>query len=68
LGKLNAEDDNDVEEDRVEDEEEFKSKFTLDGNVYVLTDKNFDAFIAKNPTALVEFYAPWFFVFTKIKI
>lgn len=32
----------------------------LDENVYVLTEKNFDAFLEKNPTTLIEFYAPWY--------
>ena len=34
-------------------------KFDKDEGVYVLTDSNFDEFLAQNPTTLVEFYAPW---------
>ncbi|KAK0417508.1 hypothetical protein QR680_013052 [Steinernema hermaphroditum] len=33
--------------------------YELDEGVVVLTDKNFDDFLKKNPTVLVEFYAPW---------
>jgi len=33
--------------------------FEKDEGVYVLTDKNFDAFLEQNPTTLIEFYAPW---------
>lgn len=28
--------------------------------IFVLTENNFDKFIDKNPTVLIEFYAPWF--------
>jgi hypothetical protein len=35
-------------------------EFTKDGNVYVLTEANFEDFLKENPTALIEFYAPWF--------
>ena len=34
-------------------------EFEQEDGVYVLTDANYDSFIENNPTALVEFYAPW---------
>ncbi|KAE9555366.1 hypothetical protein FO519_001448 [Halicephalobus sp. NKZ332] len=34
-------------------------KFDKDEGVYILTDSNFDDFLAQNPTTLIEFYAPW---------
>uniref|UniRef100_A0A7E5A0H4 Protein disulfide-isomerase n=1 Tax=Panagrellus redivivus TaxID=6233 RepID=A0A7E5A0H4_PANRE len=34
-------------------------KFDKDEGVYILTDSNFDAFLAAHPTALIKFYAPW---------
>ncbi|KAI1717324.1 thioredoxin domain-containing protein [Ditylenchus destructor] len=34
-------------------------EFETEDDVYVLTDDNFDAFLEKYPTVLVEFYAPW---------
>lgn len=40
-------------------EAESTSKFDKDDGVYVLTDENFDAFLAANPTTFVKFYAPW---------
>ncbi|CAB3403430.1 unnamed protein product [Caenorhabditis bovis] len=33
--------------------------YELDEGVVVLTDKNFDEFLKRNPTTLVKFYAPW---------
>lgn len=33
--------------------------FSKEEGVYVLTDSTFDSFLAENPTALIEFYAPW---------
>uniref|UniRef100_A0A914H4U7 Protein disulfide-isomerase n=1 Tax=Globodera rostochiensis TaxID=31243 RepID=A0A914H4U7_GLORO len=38
---------------------ELEEEFPLEDGVFVLKDSTFDSFIAKNPTALVEFYAPW---------
>lgn len=35
------------------------AEFTKDEGVYVLTEANFDDFLKENPTALIEFYAPW---------
>jgi protein disulfide-isomerase A4 len=40
-------------------DEDQSSTVEKDEGVYVLTDKNFDAFLEKNPTVLIEFYAPW---------
>ncbi|VDN35414.1 unnamed protein product [Gongylonema pulchrum] len=31
-----------------------------DDGVYVLNERNFDSFLRKHPTVLVEFYAPWY--------
>lgn len=56
--------------DEKEEEEEFfepestpkaeeETSFEKEGDVYVLTDDNFEAFLKKYPTALIEFYAPW---------
>ncbi|PAV82219.1 hypothetical protein WR25_21804 [Diploscapter pachys] len=39
--------------------EEEELEYEQDEGVVILTDKNFDAFLKKNPTVLVEFYAPW---------
>ncbi|CAD6187962.1 unnamed protein product [Caenorhabditis auriculariae] len=39
--------------------EEEELNYELDEGVVVLTDKNFDAFLKKNPSVLVKFYAPW---------
>ena len=33
-----------------------------DDGVVILTDSNFDDFLAANPTVLIEFYAPWYFL------
>uniref|UniRef100_A0A1I7T947 Protein disulfide-isomerase A4 n=1 Tax=Caenorhabditis tropicalis TaxID=1561998 RepID=A0A1I7T947_9PELO len=33
--------------------------YEMEEGVVVLTDKNFDAFLKKNPSTLVKFYAPW---------
>lgn len=35
------------------------TEYEKDENVYILTDSNFDSFLSENPTALIEFYAPW---------
>lgn len=32
---------------------------TVENNVYVLDDKNYDSFVQQHPVSLIEFYAPW---------
>ncbi|KAM8967809.1 protein disulfide-isomerase A4 isoform 2-T2 [Pelodytes ibericus] len=48
-------DDDDDDEDSDEDDGEVKEE----NGVLVLTDKNFDTFVADKDTVLLEFYAPW---------
>ncbi|XP_053570466.1 protein disulfide-isomerase A4 [Bombina bombina] len=50
-----GDDDDDDEDDDDEDDSEVKDE----NGVLVLTDKNFDTFIADKDTVLLEFYAPW---------
>lgn len=40
-------------------EEDAGIEFEKDDGIYILTDKNFDSFLLKHPTTMVEFYAPW---------
>jgi protein disulfide-isomerase A4 len=35
------------------------AEYEKDEGVFILTDSNFDDFLAENPTVLIEFYAPW---------
>lgn len=42
-----------------EDASDDELNYEMDEGVVVLTDKNFDAFLKKNPSVLVKFYAPW---------
>uniref|UniRef100_A0A914Y5W4 Protein disulfide-isomerase n=1 Tax=Panagrolaimus superbus TaxID=310955 RepID=A0A914Y5W4_9BILA len=35
------------------------AEYEKDAGVVILTDSNFDDFLAENPTVLIEFYAPW---------
>ncbi|CAD5221012.1 unnamed protein product [Bursaphelenchus xylophilus] len=35
------------------------SEYLKDGDVYVLSENDFDDFLKENPTTLVKFYAPW---------
>ncbi|KAF8358966.1 hypothetical protein PRIPAC_93961 [Pristionchus pacificus] len=39
--------------------EEEELNYEQDEGIVILTDANFDAFLKKNPTVLVKFYAPW---------
>ncbi|VDM68907.1 unnamed protein product [Strongylus vulgaris] len=34
-------------------------EFDKEGDVYVLHDKDFDAFVKMHPTFFAKFYAPW---------
>ncbi|VDM39184.1 unnamed protein product [Toxocara canis] len=40
-------------------EEDEELNYEQEDGVVILTEKNFDAFLKKNPSVLVEFYAPW---------
>uniref|UniRef100_F1L1D5 Protein disulfide-isomerase n=1 Tax=Ascaris suum TaxID=6253 RepID=F1L1D5_ASCSU len=42
-----------------DEEEEDELNYEQEDGIIVLTERNFDAFIKKNPSVLVEFYAPW---------
>lgn len=47
-----------------DEEEEDELNYEQEDGIIVLTERNFDAFIKKNPSVLVEFYAPWYdFIF-----
>ena len=43
-----------------EEKNDVEVEYEMDEGVVVLTDKNFDDYLKKNPTVLVEFYAPWY--------
>uniref|UniRef100_A0A915BMZ1 Thioredoxin domain-containing protein n=1 Tax=Parascaris univalens TaxID=6257 RepID=A0A915BMZ1_PARUN len=43
----------------ISDEESDELNYEQEDGIIILTERNFDAFIKKNPSVLVEFYAPW---------
>ncbi|XP_055962737.1 protein disulfide-isomerase A4 [Sorex fumeus] len=47
------------DEDEDEDDEDDDSAVTEENGVLILTDANFDTFVADKDTVLLEFYAPW---------
>ncbi|XP_054991300.1 protein disulfide-isomerase A4 [Sorex araneus] len=47
------------EDDEDEDEEDDDSAVAEENGVLILTDANFDSFVADKDTVLLEFYAPW---------
>lgn len=42
-----------------EEENDVEVEYEMDEGVVILTDKNFDDYMKKNPTVMVKFYAPW---------
>lgn len=48
-----------VEEEDEEEEEEEDLEVKEENGVLVLSDANFDDFVADKDTVLLEFYAPW---------
>lgn len=61
--EADEEDSDDEEEDDEEDDTEVKEE----NGVLVLTDNNYDTFIEGKDTVLVEFYAPWYVLFSPLQ-
>uniref|UniRef100_A0A0N5AJ78 Protein disulfide-isomerase n=1 Tax=Syphacia muris TaxID=451379 RepID=A0A0N5AJ78_9BILA len=39
--------------------DDIEMEYEMDDGIVILTDKNFDSYLEKNPSVMVKFYAPW---------